>query len=148
MELEADALLSRRDCKDRVAAAAWYMNCGVFLTITNGQNRYNLLAERRSQWHPRAPGNEIRGRRCLEARESFDRTGGGMPPLRNVKQADAARAFLRLGGRERRTRKNYRMVTMPNGTLLSIPSGTLKVGLLRKLIRLAEISVDDFEEAL
>ena len=71
-----------------------------------------------------------------------------MPPLRNVKQADAARAFLQLGGRERRTRKNYRMVTMPNGTLLSIPSGTLNVGLLRKLIRLAEISVDDFEEAL
>ena len=71
-----------------------------------------------------------------------------MPPLRNVKQAEAARAFVRLGGVERRTRKNYRMVTMPNGTLLSIPSGTLKVGLLRKLIRLAEVSVDEFEEAL
>ncbi len=40
------------------------------------------------------------------------------------------------------------MVTMPNGTLLSIPSGTLKVGLLRKLMRLAEVSVDEFEEAL
>lgn len=58
------------------------------------------------------------------------------------------RVFVRLGGRERRTRKNYRMVTMPNGALLAIPSGTLKRGLLQQLIRSADLTVEQFERTL
>ena len=52
-----------------------------------------------------------------------------MPQLRNVRQEQAVTAFVGLGGVERRTRKNYRMVTMPNGALLAIPTGTLKISL-------------------
>ena len=71
-----------------------------------------------------------------------------MPGLRNVKQAEAVRAFVRLGGLERPSKKNYRMVTMPNGALLAIPTGTLKVGLLHRLIRRAGATVEEFEEVL
>ena len=57
------------------------------------------------------------------------------------------RVFVRFGGEERRTRKNYRMVTMPNGALLAIPSGTLKRGLLQRLIQRAGLTADQFENA-
>ena len=40
------------------------------------------------------------------------------------------------------------MVTMPNGALLSIPSGTLKRGLLQRLIRDADLTVEQFERTL
>ena len=62
-----------------------------------------------------------------------------MPSLRNVRQGEAVRVFVALGGQERRTKKNYRMVTMPNG-VLAIPSGTLKRGLLQRLIRDADLT--------
>lgn len=71
-----------------------------------------------------------------------------MPRLRNVRQGQAVNAFVALGGQERKSKKNYRMVTMPNGVLLAIPSGTLKIGLLSKLCRIAEVDSDDFEGAL
>ena len=58
------------------------------------------------------------------------------------------RSFVRLGGVERRTKKNYRMVTMPNGALLAVPTGTLKIGLLHRLIRRAGVTDEQFEEAL
>ena len=67
--------------------------------------------------------------------------------LRDVRQDEAARIFVRFGGKERRTRKNYRMVAMPNGALLAIPSGTLKYGLLHRLIRRAGLTAGKFEEA-
>ena len=70
------------------------------------------------------------------------------PRLRNVRQDQAVRAFERLGGRERASKKNYRMVTMPNGGLLAIPSGTLKIGTLTALLRHAGITPEEFEEAL
>ncbi len=71
-----------------------------------------------------------------------------MPGLRNIRQDQAVAAFLRLGGVERATKKNYRMVTMPNGGLLAIPSGELKIGTLRTLIRHAGLTVAEFEEAV
>jgi hypothetical protein len=71
-----------------------------------------------------------------------------MPGLRDVRQDQAVAAFLRLGGTERATKKNYRMVTMPNGSLLAVPSGVLKIGTLRALIRYAGLTPSDFEEAL
>ncbi len=71
-----------------------------------------------------------------------------MPGLRNVKQDEAVRAFVHLGGRERASKKNYRMVTMPNGALLAIPTGTLKIGLLHRLIRRAGATAQEFEEVM
>ena len=71
-----------------------------------------------------------------------------MGRFRNVRQADAARAFIKLGGEDRFTRKNYRMIRMPNGNLVVLPSGVLKVGLLISQIRHAGLSEDEFEEAL
>ena len=71
-----------------------------------------------------------------------------MPGLRDVSQESAVRAFVRLGGVERATKKNYRMVTMPNGALLAIPGSTLKIGLLHRLIRRAGLTREQFEEAL
>ena len=71
-----------------------------------------------------------------------------MPELRNVKQEDAAKAFVTLGGEDRQTKKNYRMIRMPNGELIELPTGVLKVGLLMKAIRRAGHTVDEFKEAL
>ena len=71
-----------------------------------------------------------------------------MPGLRNVRQGEAVRAFVRLGGVERPSKNNYRMVTMPNGALLAIPTGTLEIGLLHRLIRRAGLTVAEFEEVL
>jgi hypothetical protein len=68
--------------------------------------------------------------------------------LRNVRQEEAARVFVRLGGERRRTKKNYAMITMPNGALIELPSGILKVGLLRAQIRRAGLTVEQFEKEL
>ena len=40
------------------------------------------------------------------------------------------------------------MVKAANGRNLSIPGGTLKIGLLKTLIRIAELTDDEFLEAL
>lgn len=71
-----------------------------------------------------------------------------MGSLRNVKQAEAAKTFIALGGVDRATKKNYRMIQMPNGGLLTIPSGTLKIGLLVNLIKRAGVTREEFEERL
>ena len=53
-----------------------------------------------------------------------------------------------VSGVERPSKNNYRMVTMPNGALLAIPTGTLEIGLLHRLIRRAGLTVAEFEEVL
>ncbi len=63
------------------------------------------------------------------------RTRGRMGRFRNVRQADAARVFIRMGGEDRSTKKNYRMIRMPNGNLIS-------------QIRHAGLTEDEFEEVL
>ena len=74
-------------------------------------------------------------------------TNGMNPSLRNVRQDEAVRAFVRLGGIERRGKGSHRVVNM-NGRNLSIPYGVLKTGLLRYLIRQAGLAVHEFHEAL
>jgi len=66
------------------------------------------------------------------------------PMLRNVRQQQAARAFVRAGGRQRAGKGSHQLVTMPNGRHLSIPAGVLKVGLLKHLIKMADISEEEF----
>jgi len=63
--------------------------------------------------------------------------------LRNVRQREAIRAFVRLGGVERKGKGSHRIVSM-NQANLSIPHGILKEGLLRRLIELSGFSVEDF----
>lgn len=71
-----------------------------------------------------------------------------MASLRNVRQQDAVRAFQRLGGVERPGKGSHVVVKMPNGRILSVPSGTLKIGLLRALLRAAELTEEEFTSAL
>jgi predicted RNA binding protein YcfA (HicA-like mRNA interferase family) len=67
---------------------------------------------------------------------------------RDIRQADAVTAFRRRGGVERRGKGSHRVVNMPNGVNLSVPSGIVKVGLLRSLIRSAELTDEEFLESL
>ncbi|MBI4236475.1 MAG: type II toxin-antitoxin system HicA family toxin [Chloroflexi bacterium] len=67
--------------------------------------------------------------------------------LRNVRQEEAVRAFVRLGGIERRGKGSHRVVNI-NGRNLSIPHGILKVGLLTSLIKMAGVSTEEFLDAL
>ena len=66
------------------------------------------------------------------------------PTLRNVRQEQAVRAFVRAGGRLRTGKGSHQVVTTPNGRNLSVPSGVLKVGLLKHLIKMADISEEEF----
>jgi predicted RNA binding protein YcfA (HicA-like mRNA interferase family) len=68
---------------------------------------------------------------------------------RNVKQNQAIRAFIRLGGVETYDGKgSHRRLLMPNGRKLTIPAGTLTVGLLADSLKEAGLSVEEFIEAL
>ena len=69
------------------------------------------------------------------------------PSLRDIRQEEAVRAFVRLGGVERRGKGSHRVVNM-NGRNLSIPHGVLKTGLLRYLIKQAGITARQFHEVL
>lgn len=67
--------------------------------------------------------------------------------MKNVRQAEAVKAFVRMGGEQRRGKGNHRVVKM-NGYVLSIPHGTLKVGLLKRLIKLSGKTEQEFTENL
>ena len=63
--------------------------------------------------------------------------------LKNVRQREAVHAFVRLGGVERGGKGSHIVVNF-NNMNLSIPSGILKEGLLRHLIKIFGIVVEDF----
>jgi hypothetical protein len=69
---------------------------------------------------------------------------------RNVKQNQAVRAFVRLGGREvpYQGKGSHRAVLMPNGYTAIIPYGTLPVGLLAAVVKAGNVSAEEFIEAL
>ena len=72
-----------------------------------------------------------------------------MPPLRNVSQDDAVKAFCRLGGVEKRGggKGSHKKVEL-NGVTLIIPGGTIKIGVLKGILRRAGVSQSQFQEAL
>lgn len=71
------------------------------------------------------------------------------PILRNITQAQAVKVFVRWGGVERReSKRGHRIVKMPNGAIVSIPTGTVKVGLLLSQIRKADRTPEEFLDAL
>ena len=63
--------------------------------------------------------------------------------LRNIRQREAVRAFVRLGGIERSGKGSHKVVNI-NNMNLSVPHGILKEGLLRRLIQLSGFSAKDF----
>ena len=67
--------------------------------------------------------------------------------MKNVRQAEAVKAFIRMGGEERRGNGSHRIVKL-NGYVLSIPHGILKVGLLKRLIKLSGKTEQEFMEIL
>ena len=69
---------------------------------------------------------------------------------RNVKQNQAIRAFIRLGGTEvpYQGKGSHRAVLMPNGHTAIIPNGTLPVGLLAAAVKASSVSAEEFIEAL
>jgi len=69
------------------------------------------------------------------------------PLLRNIRQGEAVRAFVRLGGVERRGKGSHRVVSM-NGCNLSVPAGILQIGLLRRLIVLSGRTEQEFMDNL
>ena len=71
-----------------------------------------------------------------------------VPSLRNVQQEPAVRAFIKAGGQERQGKGSHRIVRMPNGRTLAIPSGVLKIGLLKHLIKTADINEEKFQSLL
>jgi hypothetical protein len=52
------------------------------------------------------------------------------------------------GGVERECEGGHRLVKMTNGKNLSIPSGILKVGLLKSLVKSADLTEDEFRSYL
>lgn len=73
-----------------------------------------------------------------------------MPRLpRNVKQSEAIRAMIRLGGVEipGRGKGSHRSVLMPNRYIAVFPM-TVKTGLLSSILKASDVSVDEFIQAL
>jgi predicted RNA binding protein YcfA (HicA-like mRNA interferase family) len=67
---------------------------------------------------------------------------------RNVRQAQAIRAFVRFGGTERTGKGSHRVVKMENGHVVSLPSGIIKAGLLESEIKRAGMTVEQFIDLL
>ena len=70
--------------------------------------------------------------------------------LKNIRQREAVNAFERLGGVELRKRGkgSHRLVRMPNGYTLTLPSGVLNTWLLRDVLKDANVTEQKFLEAL
>jgi hypothetical protein len=68
--------------------------------------------------------------------------------LTNVRKAEAGRAFIKAGGEDKGSPAGHWIIKMPNGRRLSLPSGILKVGLLKAQIKAAGLSEDEFLELL
>lgn len=73
-----------------------------------------------------------------------------MPALRNIRPADAVAAMERAGGVVRRGKGGHVNVKMPNGQIVtfSMHRGPVKNGLLRAMIRKAELTEDEFVRLL
>ncbi len=70
-----------------------------------------------------------------------------MPSLANIRQGNAVRAFVRMGGTERKGKGSHKIVKFGKYNL-AFPGGVLKKDLLRSLIKLAGVSEDEFFDNL
>jgi predicted RNA binding protein YcfA (HicA-like mRNA interferase family) len=67
---------------------------------------------------------------------------------RNVHQKEAIRAFMRAGGFLRKSKGGHQAVKMPNGHIVSLPTGVIKVGLLQSEVRKSGLTMERFLELL
>jgi len=67
---------------------------------------------------------------------------------RDLKSEEAIKAFERAGGKSRQGKGDHVNIKMPNAQLLTIPGGTLKVGLLQAAIRKSGLTVEEFLDLL
>ena len=109
----------------------------------------------RLSWQVGGVGNASRFTRREEYSGSISRSATGpvkTPPMaklqRNLRQRAVVNAFVRAGGRERPGKGSHIVVKMSNGMNLSIPTGVIKIGLLRYFIRTAELTEAEFAEYL
>ena len=67
------------------------------------------------------------------------------PSSRNVRQAEAVKVFVKWGGVERKqSKRGHRIIKMPNGRIVSLPTGILKVGLLLHEVKMAGKTEEEF----
>ncbi len=71
------------------------------------------------------------------------------PQFRDVSQTDAIKAFCRAGGTLRaHTKRGHAIIKMPNGKIVSLPTGVLMVGLLKAQIKAAGLTDEEFDGLL
>jgi hypothetical protein len=66
----------------------------------------------------------------------------------NVRQREAGRTFIKAGGVDKGSSHGHWVIKMPNGRRISLPSGILKVGLLKHEIKSAGLTEEEFLELL
>jgi predicted RNA binding protein YcfA (HicA-like mRNA interferase family) len=65
--------------------------------------------------------------------------------LRGIKGTEAIKAFERAGGERKRGKGDHVNIKMLNGIIITIPTrGEVKIGLLKKAIRKAGLSEEQF----
>ena len=69
-----------------------------------------------------------------------------MAELRNIRPQEAIAAFERAGGVARRGRGDHVNIKMPNGQIITFSGrrAPIKIGLLKAMLRKAELSEDEF----
>ena len=81
-------------------------------------------------------------------------SGNGQPTLApshlpaDITQDNAVRSFQKAGGVLKKSKRGHAVLKMLNGRLVSLPSGTLKKGLLQSQIKLGGLTVDKFLDYL
>ena len=71
------------------------------------------------------------------------------PTLRDIRQREAIRAFIRLGGVEKRHRgKGSHRYVWINGRNVTIPGGIISIGTLKYILKCAGISDSQFLEVV
>jgi len=69
--------------------------------------------------------------------------------LRGIRGKQVIRALIRAGGIERGGKGDHINIKMPNGVLVTLPGkAEVKIGLLKAMLRKAEISEERFLELL
>ncbi len=72
-----------------------------------------------------------------------------MPRLRGLKARQVIRAFERAGGVVSSGKGDHVKISMPNGSLLVLRAADeVGIGLLRDLLKRAELTEEDFEKHL
>ena len=67
---------------------------------------------------------------------------------RDIRQQETIRAFVKAGGVRRKSKGGHQAINMPNGHIVSLPTGIIKVGLLQAEVRKSNLTMAEFVEFL